>query len=74
MTVVLWSKFMDVDETGPQMGLVDSNGQARPAWHAFHFYALMPEERVVWPLLHDYSTHAMKLQRRFPCRIMHMWL
>lgn len=38
---------MDILSNGLQIGLIDFAGHARPAWHAFHFYAQMPTERVV---------------------------
>lgn len=44
---VLWAQYLDILENAQQIGLVDTAGNARPAWHAFHFYALMPIERVV---------------------------
>ena len=49
LTQLLWAQYMDVLENGQQIGLVDVTGQARPSWHAFHFYAQMPTERVVSP-------------------------
>ena len=50
VTQVLWAQYMDIVENGQQIGLVDVDGNARPTWHAFHFYAQMPTERVVGPL------------------------
>ena len=47
VTQVLWAQYMDTANNDYQNGLVDVYGHARPAWHAFHFYAQMPTERVV---------------------------
>lgn len=47
ITQVLWAQGMDVVSNSQQIGLIDFAGRARPAWHAFHFYAQMPTERVV---------------------------
>lgn len=44
---VHWAQYMDIFNTDDQIGLLSYNGNPRPAWWAFKWYADLPEERVV---------------------------
>ena len=48
--MVHWAQYMDIFPTDDQIGLIDFDGNPRPAWWAFKWFADLPVERVVSPL------------------------
>lgn len=46
VTKVHWAQFMEVDVASNGTGLVDFQGNARPAFHAFRFWGDLPIERA----------------------------
>ena len=47
--MVHWAQYMDIFPTDDQIGLIDFDGNPRPAWWAFKWFADLPVERVVSP-------------------------
>ena len=47
---VHWAQYMEVDVASNGTALLDYQGNARPAWHAFKFWGDLPIERAVRPL------------------------
>ena len=45
--MVHWAQYMDIFDNSDQIGLIDFNGNVRPAWWAFRWWADIPVERVV---------------------------
>lgn len=46
VSMIAWAQYMPpVTDNGP--ALIDLEGNARPAWHSFKFWADLPVERVV---------------------------
>ena len=43
---VTWAQYMEPSQQNGT-GLIDLNGNARPAWHTFRFWGDLPVERVV---------------------------
>ena len=40
-----WAQYMDVFDNSAQIGLIDFQGNPRPAWYAFKWFAELPVER-----------------------------
>ena len=55
---ITWAQYMEPSQQNGT-GLIDLYGNARPAWHTFHFWGDLPVERVV-------SAHARCMQRPAP--------